>query len=62
MWIDGWQGRGRKGGGCGILELRLGPGRASSGEERQPLVWLGEKGWNLVKSRSTQACLLTRDD
>ena len=29
-------------GGCGIRELRLGPERASSGEERQSLVWLGK--------------------
>ena len=49
-------------GGCRILELRLGPGRASSGAERQPLVWLGGKGWNLASSRSTQACLSARDD
>ena len=47
--VDRWLARQRKErGGCGILELRLGPGRASSGEERQPLVWLGEKGCNLV--------------
>ena len=42
------KGEEEKRGGCGILELRLGPGRASSGEERQPLVWLGEKEWNLA--------------
>ena len=35
-------------GGCEIREIRLGPERASNGEERQPLVWLGEKGWNLA--------------
>ena len=47
--VDRWLAKERKErGGCGILELRLGPERASSGEERQPLVWLGEKGWNLA--------------
>ena len=51
--VDRWLARERKErGGCGILELRLGLGRASSGGERQPLVWLGKRG-GIWRSRET---------
>ena len=52
--VDRWLARERmERGGCGILELRLGSGKASSGGERQPLVWLGKRGgiWRSREAR-----------